>query len=616
MPPLSGAAFIFASMDLKQLQQKALSLPLLPGIYIMKDRKGEVIYVGKAKKLKNRVSGYFRAGASHTPKVEKMVSHVHDFDVIVVDSEFEALTLECSMIKQHRPKYNILLMDDKGFSYIRVSPERFPRITAELQKHDDGATYYGPYISSFAVKRMTDTVNEAFSLPTCSYAFEKISRKRPCLNAHIGRCCAPCVGEISEEAYLELVDSATTMLLKGSEEILGILKTKMEQASEALDFERAARYRDSIFSIQKLEEGQKVVKNESDSEMDVFAFAGNERMVCADVLKFRRGVLVDKEERVIYDTSDVDEAREEFVTHYYLVGNEIPKEVLCDRPLEYQEQLRQWLSERRPGSVAVSVPKRGERKAIVDMAYSNASDRIKREAGRRTKSEASLGELASILGLHEYPARIELYDISNYGEDAVGGMAVFINGEPRKSEYRRFRIKTVSGIDDYSSMSEVISRRIARYDEGSSGFSSKPDIILLDGGKGHLDTISGIISDTSFSDVPLFGLVKDSKHRTRAIVSRDGEIAVSMHKSVFNLVSKMQDEVHRYTIEYERRSHSKKAFRSSLLDIEGVGESRAKALLKHFRTITAVSNASVEELGAVSGMTKRAAQAVWDHFHT
>ena len=616
MPPLNRGGFCFAEMELKELQKKALSLPLLPGVYIMKDRRGEVIYVGKAKKLKNRVSSYFRSGASHTPKVEKMVSHVQDFDVIVVDSEFEALTLECSMIKQHRPKYNILLMDDKGFSYIRVSPERFPRITAELQKHDDGATYYGPYISSFAVKRMTDTVNEAFRLPTCSYAFEKISRKRPCLNAHIGRCCAPCVGEISEEAYQELVDSATTMLLKGSGEILRILSEKMEQASEALEFERAARYRDSIYSIRKLEEGQKVVKNESDRDMDVFAFAGNERMVCADVLKFRDGILVDKEERVIHDTSDIDGAREEFVTHYYLTGNEIPREILCDSQLEYQEQLRQWLAERRAGAVSITVPQRGERKAIVEMAYSNASDRIKRESGRKSKGEAALGELASILGFQDYPARIELYDISNYGEDAVGGMAVFINGEPKKSDYRRFRIKTVAGIDDYASMSEVISRRVGRFDDGSKGFSEKPDLILLDGGKGHLDTVTSVLSDSSFSDVPVFGLVKDAKHRTRAIVSPEGEIAVSMHRSVFSLVSKMQDEVHRYTIEYERKSHSRKAFRSSLLDIEGIGEARAKALLKHFKTIEAVSNASVEELKAANGMTERSARAVWEHFHT
>ena len=610
-----GFWFVLKQMDLNGLQKKALSLPLLPGVYIMKDRKGEVIYVGKAKRLKNRVSSYFRTGASHTPKVEKMVSHVNDFDVIVVDSEFEALTLECSMIKQHRPRYNILLMDDKGFSYIRVSDEKFPRITAELQKKNDTSAYYGPYISSFAVKRMTDTVNEAFRLPTCTYNFEKITRKRACLNAHLGRCCAPCVGQISREAYLELVDSAVTMLLKGSGEILEILQERMNQTSEALEFERAARYRDSIISIRKLEEGQKVVKNDSSRDMDVFPFAANEKMVCADVLKFRDGILVDKEERLIYDTSDIDEAREEFVTHYYLSGNEIPREVLCDKALEYQEQLREWLSVQRQSAVTVTVPVRGERRSIVEMAYSNASERIKRESGRRTRNEALLGELASMLGMSSYPERIELYDISNYGDDAVGGIVVFQNGEPRKSEYRRFKIKSVQGIDDYASTAEVISRRIGRYDEGSKGFDVKPDLILLDGGRGHLDTVCNILAGSSFSDVPVFGLVKDARHRTRAIVSKEGEIAVSMHKSIFSFVSKMQDEVHRYTIEYEKKSHSSKALRSSLLDIEGIGETRAKTLLKHFKTLKAVSEATVEELTAVKGMNSKSAEAVWKTFH-
>ena len=266
---------------------------------------------------------------------------------------------------------------------------------------------------------MTDTVNEAFRLPTCTSDFEKNRRRRPCLNAHIGRCCAPCVGSISQEAYRELVDSAVTMLLKGSGEILRILEERMQAASENLEFERAARYRDSMISVRKLEEGQKVVKNESDRDMDVFAFAANEKMVCADVLKFRDGILVDKDESLIYDTSDIDEAREEFVTHYYLTGNEIPREILCDSPLEYQEQLRMWLAEHRSGACSISVPSRGERKAIVEMAYSNAADRIKRESGRRSRNEAALGELANMLGMHEFPRRVELYDISNRGEGTL-----------------------------------------------------------------------------------------------------------------------------------------------------------------------------------------------------
>ena len=604
-------------MTRKELYQKASSLPLLPGVYIMRDKRGEVIYVGKAKRLRIRVSGYFRDGAQHAPKVEKMVSTAFDFDVIVVDSEYEALTLECSLIKQHRPKYNILMMDDKGFSYIRISQGAYPRITAELQKYDDGAKYLGPYISSFAAKRMVQTANEVFRLPICNTNFEKVKRKRPCLNAHIGLCCAPCMGNIPQQEYMERVEGAVTMLTKGTEVILKTLRERMAAASEAMEYERAARFRDSIFAIEKLEAGQKVVKQDSDREMDVFAFAGNERAVCAAVLKFRDGRLVDKEEQLIYDTSDIEQAREEFVTHFYL-GREVPRHVLCDAPLEYAEEFQKWLSEKRGTAVTISVPQRGERRSIMEMAYRNAAERLSREAGRRTKTEAALGELANLLGMHEYPQRIEVYDISNYGEDAVGGMAVFYNGAPRKSEYRKFKIKTVSGVDDYASMTEVLQRRVARYDAGgeNGGFANKPDLIFLDGGKGHLDTIREALQGSSFEDVPLFGLVKDDKHRTRGIVGQQGEITVSLHKSAFNLVSKMQDEVHRFTIEYERKSHSKKAFRSSLLDIEGIGETRAKALLKHFKTIRAVSEASAEELEQVQGMSKRAAEAVWKHFNT
>ena len=605
-------------MTRKELYQKASSLPLLPGVYIMRDRRGEVIYVGKAKRLRVRVSGYFRDGAQHAPKVEKMVSTAFDFDVIVVDSEYEALTLECSLIKQHRPKYNILMMDDKGFSYIRVSQGDFPRITAELQKVDDGARYLGPYISSFAAKRMVQTANEVFRLPSCTVNFEKVKRKRPCLNAHIGLCCAPCMGTITKQDYAERVEGALTMLTKGTEVILKTLRERMEAASEAMEFERAARFRDSIFAIEKLEAGQKVVKQDSDREMDVFAFAGNERAVCAAVLKFRDGRLVDKEEQLIYDTSDIEQAREEFVTHFYL-SREVPRHVLVDAPMEYADEFQKWLGEKRGSTVSLSVPQRGERRSIMDMAYRNAAERLGREAGRRTKSEAALGELANLLGMHEYPERIEIYDISNYGEDAVGGMAVFYGGAPRKSEYRKFKIKTVSGVDDYASMTEVLLRRVARYDaagEKDGGFANKPDLIFLDGGKGHLDTILAALAGTSFEDVPIFGLVKDDKHRTRGIVGREGEITVSLHKSAFNLVSKMQDEVHRFTIEYERKSHSKKAFRSSLLDIEGIGETRAKALLKHFKTVRAISEATAEQLAEAPGMTARAAEAVWKHFNT
>ena len=603
-------------MDRKSLYKKASDLPKLPGVYIMRNRKNEVIYVGKAKRLKLRVSSYFREGANHMPKVEKMVSNVADFDVIVVDSEYEALTLECSLIKQHRPKYNVLMMDDKGFSYIRISNETYPRITAELQKKRDDAEYLGPYISSYAVKQMAEVANTAFKLPTCSYQLDKFRRKRPCLNAHLGLCSAPCVGRIARDDYLECVRNARILLTKGTDEILSLLQNEMETASENLEFERAARARDSINAIRKLDEGQKVVKEASGKEMDVFAFAGNESDSCAVALIFRGGKLVDKRENVLTGTTDLTELREEYISHFYLGDDLPPKLILCDSEFGYMDQLEQYLTEKRGSSVKIQVPQKGERKKIVEMAYQNAIERLKRETGRKTKAESALGELANRLGLTAFPKRVELYDISNYGTEAVGGMVVFVNGEPKKAEYRRFKIKTVEGVDDYASMREVILRRVNRYQEGSPGFSNKPDLILLDGGKGHLDTILDAIRGTVFENVPVFGSVKDDKHRTRGIVSPEGEIELAMNKNAFTLVTKMQDEVHRYTIEYERKHHSNRAFRSSLLGIEGIGETRAKALLKQFKTIKAISEASVETLSSAPGMTKSAAQSVWDYYHS
>lgn len=603
-------------MDRKSLYKKASDLPKLPGVYIMRNRKNEVIYVGKAKRLKLRVSSYFREGANHMPKVEKMVSNVADFDVIVVDSEYEALTLECSLIKQHRPKYNVLMMDDKGFSYIRISNETYPRITAELQKKRDDAEYLGPYISSYAVKQMAEVANTAFKLPTCSYQLDKFRRKRPCLNAHLGLCSAPCVGRIARDDYLECVRNARILLTKGTDEILSLLQNEMETASENLEFERAARARDSINAIRKLDEGQKVVKEASGKEMDVFAFAGNESDSCAVALIFRGGKLVDKRENVLTGTTDLTELREEYISHFYLGDDLPPKLILCDSEFGYMDQLEQYLTEKRGSSVKIQVPQKGERKKIVEMAYQNAIERLKRETGRKTKAESALGELANRLGLTAFPKRVELYDISNYGTEAVGGMVVFVNGEPKKAEYRRFKIKTVEGVDDYASMREVILRRVNRYQEGSPGFSNKPDLILLDGGKGHLDTILDAIRGTVFENVPVFGSVKDDKHRTRGIVSPEGEIELAMNKNAFTLVTKMQDEVHRYTIEYERKHHSSRAFRSSLLGIEGIGETRAKALLKQFKTIKAISEASVETLSSAPGMTKSAAQSVWDYYHS
>jgi excinuclease ABC subunit C len=603
---------------LERLYEQSLALPMQPGVYKMKNSKDEIIYIGKAKRLRNRVSSYFRPGADHQPKVAKMVSLVDHFEVIVTDSEFEALVLECSLIKQHTPKYNILLKDDKGFSYIKISNEEYPRITAELQKYDDGGRYIGPYMSSFGVKQMVETATLAFGLPTCSRKFPRdFGKQRPCLNAYIGRCSGLCTGKISKEEYSRTIDMAVEMLVKGTDSILKTLRAEMKEASDKLEFERAARLRDSIKSIEKMAVGQKIIHLEGYLDTDVFCFAADEKSVCASVLIFRDGKLTDKDERMIRETTDLDEAREEFITHYYINKDpsDLPRRILCDAEFESMDALAEMLTEKAGRKVEISIPVRGESRALVDMAYKNCSDRLKREANRKTKSEAALGELANLLGMKEIPHRIEAYDISNYGEEKVSGMTVFEDGVPRKSDYRKFRIKNVEGVDDYASMSEVLGRRVARYDSGDPGFSRKPDLILLDGGQGHVNVISAALDGTSFSDVPLFGMVKDSKHRTRAIVGRGGEIQLSMHRSAFTLVTSIQDETHRFSVQYQRKSHSKKMVSSTLTSIDGIGPARAKALMKHFGTIKAVSEASEEELREADGMTARAAKAVREHFH-
>ena len=604
-------------MELQELYKKATSLPLLPGCYLMRDSKRTIIYIGKAKKLRTRVQSYFRAGALHEPKTDKMVSLVDDFDVIVTDSEFEALVLECSLIKQNMPKYNILMKDDKGFSYIRISSERYPRITAVLQKEDDGARYIGPYLGSFAIKQMVNTANIAFGLPPCSKRFpQEFGRQRPCLNSHIGKCMALCTGDVSEEEYKKAVDNAVALVTKGSKEILKSFEREMTAASDALEFEKAGRIRDTINSIKKAESGQKVIKTGADLDVDVFAFAANEKNICAVVLKFRDGMLCDKDEHVLCDTTSLPDAREEFVSHYY-IHNDIPKKVMLDSDFETSGLVQDMLTQQKGRSVTVCTPQRGENYALTAMAYNNAADRLAREAGRKNRDEAALGELANVLGLEDPPAYIEAYDISNYGDEAVAGLVVFQNGVPKRGDNKRFIIRTVSGVDDYACMAEAVTRRVKRYeDKTSAAFSRKPDIILIDGGKGHVGTIKTVLENTGFRDVPIFGMVKDDKHRTRGIVSVDGELSLALHKSAFALITKIQDETHRFTVEYQRQRHSKTSFRSSLLKINGIGEKRAKFLLKHFKTLDAIKHATVEELAKANGMGRDAAESVYKYFHS
>lgn len=611
-------------MTKAELYEKARSLPLLPGVYIIRDKKDVVIYVGKAKRLRTRVSQYFREGVPHDAKVTSMIAHAFAFDVIVTQSEFEALILECSQIKQYSPKYNILLKDDKGYSYIRVSNEPYPRITAVLQKGEDDADYIGPFISGFAVREMVETAQLAFRLPTCNKQFPRdFGKTRPCLNAHIGRCMALCTGKISREEYAESVAGAVHLIKQGKQEILKTLQKRMEEAAESLRFEKAARLRDQIRAIEKLSQGQKVVSNE-EKEQDVIAFGAGAGAVCAAILCFRGGRLVEKREFLFHDTTDTAAVREEFLERYYLDEGEgetpyekIPRVIALDALPENAEVLTRFFSEQRGIKVRLYAPQRGDGAALVRMAYTNAVDRLARESGRYQKENRVLDELAGLLGLQEIPHTIESYDISNWGDgSSVAGMIVFQDGRPHRQGYRRFRIKTVAGTDDYASMAEALSRRVAEYEQGGKGqFSVKPDLILLDGGKGQVSAVRAVVAGTAFEDVPLFGMVKDNHHRTRAIVSEQGEIAINRLRSVFTFVTSIQDEVHRFSITYQRTVQKGKSYAVTLKKIPGVGDATAKALMKAFGTVHKVGEQSAEQLAEVKGVSKKTAQAVYDWFH-
>ena len=606
-------------MTKQQLWEKAKMLPLLPGVYIIRDKEGQIIYIGKAKRLRTRVSQYFREGVPHDAKVTKMISHAFEFDVIVTQSEFEALVLECSQIKQHKPKYNILLKDDKGYSYVKVTREKWPRLSAALQKDDENADYYGPFTSSFAVREMVEAASDVFRLPRCTRRFpQDIGKGRPCLNAHIGKCMAVCSGKIRNEDYREAVESALHMIRHGQTDIMKTLKARMEDAAGRLDFERAALIRDQLAAIEKVSRGQKVVRSEV-AEQDVIAFAGSANAVCAAILRFREGRLADKREFLFHDTQDIAALRDEFLPRYYLEDTEfIPKSIAVDEAPAGAQHLQRLLSETKGAKVQLYVPQRGDTKKLVEMARTNAFERLARESGRYAREQRALDETAHLLGLAAPPRVIESYDISNWGDGtSVAGMVVFEDGKPKKSGYRRFKMHTVPGTDDYASMAETLARRAAEYEKGTnSQFKIKPDLLLIDGGRGQVAAVCAALAGTRLAGVPVFGMVKDSKHRTRGLVDAAGrEIALAMHRGPFTFITSIQDETHRWANDYRRRLQKGRAYSSTLEAVPGVGPATAKALLAHFKTVGAVRAASLDELCAAKGVSKRAASAVWNAFH-
>lgn len=607
---------------LKALRAKAMRLPLDPGVYIMKDKSGKIIYIGKAKKLKNRVSQYFGSQNNHPVKVRRMVENVNDFDFIVVNSEFEALVLECSLIKQHTPKYNILLKDDKGYHYVKIAGTDWKNLSSEKQKLDDGAKYLGPYTSSDCVSRSVSEAQKIFRLPTCGKVFpHDINKKgRPCLNFHIKLCNAPCVGKISREAHNEAVDNAVRFITGGNDALVRELKHRMEEAAENLEFEKAASLRDSIQAIEKTASKQNVVSQKT-KEQDVFAVCESLGKVCLSVLRFSDGRLYDSE---YFFTNAIDELpsiREKLIADYYTMRDNIPANIAVDGEVEGIEALTQMLSEKKGRNVRIYIPEKGENASLMKLCSGNAAEKLAQSLGRSGKTVAALDELASLLGLESPPEYIESYDISHTdGADNVAGMIVFKGGKPQKSAYRRFEIKGFSGQDDYRSMAEVLTRRFNEYENEkhnnpSEGFGKKPDLILLDGGIGQVNAVKPVLEAFGLTDIPLFGMVKDNKHRTRAIAHGGGEIAINDKRRAFTLVSDIQEEVHRFSVEYHRKKQKKTMTAMTLTEIEGVGTVRAKNILKHFRTLTAVRNAAIDDLCEVDGINESTATNIYKYYH-
>lgn len=607
------------SDKIKQLREKAMKLPMSPGVYIMLDKNKDIIYIGKAKSLKNRVSQYFGSEKNHSDKVRRMVANVDDFNYILTDSEFEALILECSLIKQNTPKYNILLKDDKGYHYIKVTKGDWPRISAVKQVLDDGAEYIGPYMSSWYVKNSVDEAQKIFLLPDCNRSFsEGKCDKRPCLNYYIKQCCAPCRGKVSKREYKDAVKDAVEFLRGGNKISIKKLENKMKEASENMEFELAAKIRDRINSVKKMSEKQKVVAS-SVKQQDVIALAKAGNKSCFEVFRFENGNLYDREEFLMDDVGDEESARAEFIQQYYTMRNKIPKQITVDGRVEYNESIERWLSEKLGKSVKIVVPQRGNQARLIEMCRNNALERIAQNMGQTAKETSVLTELGELLGLEKVPSYIEAYDISNLaGSENVAGMVVFKNAKPLKSAYRRFKIKSFDGQDDYGSMREVMSRRLDEYErlkESGEGFGRLPDLILLDGGKGHVAAVEPILRSRGIN-VPLYGMVKDNKHRTRAIAKNGGEIAINSNRRVFTLISTIQDEVHRFAIGYHRQSRKKNTMVTELTNIQGIGEKRARSLYIRFKTLKRISEAEVEELETTSGMTKDAAISLYNYFHS
>ncbi len=604
-------------MTRDELRQKANDLPLEPGVYLMMDKTGKVIYVGKAKKLKNRVSQYFQENAGHNEKTKAMVSQVDHFDTIFVRTEFEALILENSLIKHHQPRYNILLKDDKGYPFVRLGTEPYPRFTLVNKDADDGARYFGPFGGRQETRLAVDAVCSALKLPTCSRRFPRdIGRERPCLNYHIGKCDGFCLPDgPGEDVYRERMDQACRLFSGKLRQLTEELSAKMEQAAENLEFEAAAQLRDRVRALSVLGKQQQVIAGVC-ADTDVWGlYVGQVRCGCA-VLHIEDGSLLGREVEVFPAAADQEEAEvlAAVLSQYYLNRSVLPREILLPAAWEDADTFAALLTGRAGHRVALRVPHRGERVDLVAMAARNAREEVERITSDAERAGRTLEQLAELAGIEKPLHRLESYDISNLrGDDMVASMVVFQDGRPLKRDYRRFQIKTLTAPDDYAAMREVLKRRFRHYLDGDEKFAPLPDLLLIDGGEMHARAAFEVTSALGL-EIPILGMVKDDRHRTRALVTVGGqELGIRHSPPLFALIGRIQEEVHRFAVTYHREKHGRSACRSRLDGIPGLGEARRKALLKAFGTVRAVTEAELADLEAV--LPKNVARSVYDKFH-
>ena len=597
------------------IQEHLKKLPDEPGVYLMKDENNTVIYVGKAISLKNRVRQYFQSSKNHSSKVKSMVKNIYSFEYIITDSELEALILECNLIKQYRPKYNVLLRDDKTYPYIKVTTnEDYPRVLKVRRVLKDKAKYFGPYTNITAVNDTLEIIRNTYPIRTCNIDIDKAIRNnvRPCLNKHIKKCVGPCTGDVSKEDYNKMVEEILMFLSGKEEKLIELLKEKMNKCAMEFNFEDAAIYRDKIRSLEDMIQKQKIDSGTSDLNQDIIAMARAHDEACVQVFFIRNGKIVGREHYILEGV--MDSSRESilssFVKQFYMAQDYVPKEILIEDEVEDSFVLEEWLSNKKGQRVSIKVPQKGEKKNLIEMVRKNAVEYLEKFSDmnkmKYQKSVGALEELKDVIGLEEIPKRIESFDISNIqGVDSIGSMVVFTNGKKDKKEYRRYKIKTVIGPNDYDSMAEIVERRLK--------YGDLPDLMLLDGGKGQVSAVKKVL-DRNNVKIPLWGMFKDDKHRTKGLISQEKEIELDNTSNLYRFVASIQEEVHNYAITYHRSLRNKSLTKSILDDIQGIGEKRKKALLAHFKSIEDIKKASFEELLEVEGMNKSSAESVYNFF--